>query len=76
MTTLKCLSATIAVFTITLFSGNVFCQSDSVSTIDGKGIESFEEIIHLPQFKNKVLFIDVWGVHCVPVLRNLYLMHR
>jgi thiol-disulfide isomerase/thioredoxin len=70
MSLLKRFSAAAAVFTITLFSGNAFCQTDSVGTIDSKGTESFETIIHLPQFKDKVLFIDVWGVHCEPCLEE------
>src|SRR4051812_37150330 len=55
---------------LVFFFNNTFCQTNTVSTIDAKGIDSFNTILHLPQFKDKVLFIDVWGVHCVPCLEE------
>lgn len=34
-------------------------------------INSIKEIINLPQFKNKIVIVDIWSVTCSPCLKQL-----
>jgi hypothetical protein len=31
---------------------------------EGKGYTSFDDIIKRPEFKNKIVYVDVWGANC------------
>jgi thiol-disulfide isomerase/thioredoxin len=70
MRKVKQLPGATALFLATFFSAHLYGQSTAVATIDVKATASIDAIIHLPEFKNKVLVIDVWGVHCEPCLEE------
>ncbi|RMG18701.1 MAG: hypothetical protein D6730_22510, partial [Bacteroidetes bacterium] len=41
---------------------------------DYDSLLSIEELIDQPAFKNKVLYIDIWGVYCKPCINQFRLM--
>ncbi|MCO4294741.1 redoxin family protein [Solitalea sp. MAHUQ-68] len=49
-----------------------YIDSNDIKFINPKQkLASFKEITELPQFKNKVVVIDIWSVSCGPCLKQL-----
>lgn len=54
----------------TTFSGN-----DRIKIIENyESISSLNDIINNPDFKNKVLYVDLWGVYCTPCIAEFEYM--
>lgn len=46
--------------------------SDSIILLNpGKAFTSFQDIISLDEFKNKIVYVDVWGTSCPPCFEEL-----
>lgn len=57
-------------FSITLFSNPVSSQSSKVKTINGYKISSLDSVLIQKEFAGKVVYIDIWGVHCIPCIEE------
>jgi thiol-disulfide isomerase/thioredoxin len=64
---------------LTIFLAGLFLFKTGISQADSAGISiiddtcrfsSMEEIIQLPVFKNKVLYVDIWGTRCGPCIKE------
>lgn len=55
---------------ITFFSNSVSSQSSKVKTINGYGISSLDSLLMRKEFTGKVVYIDIWGVHCIPCIEE------
>ena len=52
------------------FSGN-----DKIKIIENyESTSSINDIIENPKFKNKVLYIDIWGVYCKPCIKEFKIL--
>lgn len=66
----KSILVTFIMFSITFFSNPVFSQSSKVKTISGYKISSLDSVLMQREFAGKVVYIDIWGVHCIPCLEE------
>lgn len=54
---------------IKYFNDLAFAGNESIMLVDGyEEILSLEELINKEEFKDKVIYIDVWGVYCRPCI--------
>jgi thiol-disulfide isomerase/thioredoxin len=59
--------ATGYIFIQTSYNGN-----DKIILLNsGQAYTSFQDIINLPEFKNKIVYVDVWGTSCPPCFEEL-----
>jgi thiol-disulfide isomerase/thioredoxin len=72
MKTSKAISIIIAAFTFyfTSFPFLATCQSEKVKTIEAYEIGSLDSILNLKEFSGKTVYIDIWGVHCIPCIEE------
>lgn len=52
------------------FTKTVSSQSAKVRTINGYGISSLDSVLMRKEFTGKVVYIDIWGVHCIPCIEE------
>lgn len=61
---------TLMMFSISFFPEPVSSQSAKVKTIKGYGISSLDSVLMQKEFAGKVVYIDIWGVHCIPCIEE------
>lgn len=55
---------------VNLFCISTFAQHGSIQIINIDSARYLKEILQQKMFKNKVVFIDIWGVHCIPCIEE------
>jgi thiol-disulfide isomerase/thioredoxin len=55
---------------ISFFPNLVFSQSAKVNIINGYGVGSLDTVLMQKEFTGKVVYIDIWGVHCIPCIEE------
>jgi thiol-disulfide isomerase/thioredoxin len=57
-------------FNTFFFLPHSFGQRTKVKIIESKNLRTFDQVIKLDQFKDKVTYVDLWGVHCIPCIEE------
>jgi len=53
------------IFVVYVLSKTSFSGNDKIVLLNsGKAYTSFNDIIQMPEFKNKVVYVDIWGTNC------------
>lgn len=47
-----------------------FRPTNDIQFIEAKNLKTFDQLRQLPQFKNKVVYIDMWGTRCIPCIEE------
>lgn len=48
-----------------------FSGDDKIKIIENyESISSVNELVNIPKFDNKILYIDMWGVYCAPCIKE------
>ncbi len=61
----------IAVYGMIYLNNISFSGNDEIQIIDNyQSISSLEELLKNPRFRDKALYIDIWGVYCRPCIEE------
>ena len=47
-----------------------FKSDNIIHFIEDNNLKTFEQVIRLNQFKDKVIYIDLWGTRCIPCIEE------
>jgi thiol-disulfide isomerase/thioredoxin len=47
-----------------------FKSDSNIHFIEDKNLKTFKQVIQLNQFKNKIVYIDLWGTRCIPCIEE------
>jgi thiol-disulfide isomerase/thioredoxin len=47
-----------------------FKSDNNIHFIEDKNLKTFEQVIRLNQFKDKVIYVDLWGTRCIPCIEE------
>lgn len=54
----------VILFTAYIFYPSTYKGSDKIILMDNQDLNSLDDIIKMDYFKDKVVFIDIWGTYC------------
>src|SRR5215216_3401990 len=47
-----------------------FKSDNNIHFIEDKNLKTFKQVIQLNQFKDKAVYIDLWGTRCIPCIEE------
>lgn len=66
----KSILVAVMIFSIVFPPISASSQSAKVKIINGYGISSLDTLLMQKEFTGKVVYIDIWGVHCIPCIEE------
>lgn len=68
--TRKYLLLSLLVCTVNPCCISLFAQSEGIQVINIDSARSLKEVLQQKMFRDKLVYIDIWGVHCIPCIEE------